>query len=202
MAPTDEALLSKWQAGDQRAGEELFARHFQSLFRFFCWKASDAAEDLTQETLVACVKGGSAIGGPGKFRPYMFAVARRLLHAHYERKHNPTTDPPSRSLADPGPGMESHLAAQQEEKVLLQALRTLPLDYQIAIELHSFEGLTGPELAEVLEVPEGTVRSRLRRARLQLEAQVRAMTESPELLQSTLSRLEDWVAGIRGIAPP
>ena len=56
-------------------------------------------------------------------------------------------------------------AQHEEQRLLLEALRRIPLDLQIAIELHYWEGMSGPDLAQVLDIPEGTVRSRLRRAR-------------------------------------
>ena len=50
---TDFELLEAWREGDQRAGKELFARHFDSIYRFFRSKVDDAAEDLTQQTFLA-----------------------------------------------------------------------------------------------------------------------------------------------------
>ena len=80
---------------------------------------------------------------------------------------------------------------------MLHALRAIPIDLQIALELFYWEKLSAPELAEVLEIPEGTVRSRLRRAREALEQRLRALESSPERLASTLSNLEGWALSLR-----
>ena len=55
---SDFELLEAWREGDQRAGRELFARHFDAIYRFFRSKIEDAADDLTQQTFLGCVKHG------------------------------------------------------------------------------------------------------------------------------------------------
>ncbi len=195
---TDEELLSRWRDGDKRSGEQLFDRHFEPLFRFFCSKAEPVAEDLTQETLLACVKGKERIRFEHRFRAYMFAVARRILYAYYDRLHQGRdVELGSRSVIDLSPVATEIVAKRQEERLFLEALRSLPLDHQIAIELHFWEELTGPEIAAVLDVPEGTIRSRLRRARLQLEQKVREYSKSPRVIDSTMTHLDTWAANVR-----
>lgn len=200
---TDEELLERWRTGDNDAGDRLFQRHFDALFRFFCSKASNVAEDLTQETLLACVRGRERIEDGGRFRAYMFGVARRVLYRHFDRDRRNGTDAiGSVSVADLSPGQSTMLAAREEEKLFLAALRSLPLDYQIAIELHTWEELTGPEIAAVLDVPEGTIRSRIRRARLQLEDKIRELSASARVVESTLTHLDTWAASVRGLLRP
>jgi len=201
-AMTDEELLLQWRDGNERAGEKLFERHFDALFRFFCSKLPAAvAEDLTQETFLACVKGKDRFRFDAKFRTYMYVVARRELHGYYDKRRKSDVDLGSMSAVDLAPGAATAVAAKEEEQLFLQALRRLPVDYQIAIELHNWEGMTGPEIAEVLAVPEGTVRSRLRRARIQLEELVRELSTSPQVLESTLTNLDDWAKKVREAMP-
>ena len=187
----------------RRPARALFERHFDALYRFFCAKTVAAAEDLTQETLLACVKGKERIEAGSKFRAYMFAVARRILYHHYDKtRRKGDREVGQRSVADLSPGQSTIMAKREEEKLFLAALRSLPLDYQIAVELQTWEGLTGPEIAAVLDVPEGTIRSRLRRARLQLEVRIRELAESPDVLESTLTGLDGWAANVRGLLRP
>jgi RNA polymerase sigma-70 factor (ECF subfamily) len=80
---------------------------------------------------------------------------------------------------------------------LLHALRRLPMDHQITLELYYWENLSGSELAEVLEVPEGTVRGRIRRAKTLLEASLAELAESPQQLESTVANLEGWALSLR-----
>lgn len=195
---TDAELFLRWRDGDSEAGDELFGRHFKALFRFFRGKVRTGADDLVQETFLACVRGRDGIRSGSSFRAYMFVVARRLLGQQYARKDDRVApDFNEMSLAALSPGPSAIVAKQQEDRLILEGLRQLPLDYQICLELHEWEGLSGRELAEVLDVPEGTIRSRLRRGRIRLGEAVEQLAKSPALLRSTKTRLEDWASAIR-----
>jgi DNA-directed RNA polymerase specialized sigma24 family protein len=95
------------------------------------------------------------------------------------------------------PSPSSVLAVHQEQRLLLEALRRIPLDYQLVLELYYWEDMAAPELAQVLGLPEGTVRSRLRRARELLTHRMKVLARSPTLLKTTLSDLEKWVTSLR-----
>lgn len=81
---------------------------------------------------------------------------------------------------------------QTEKRLLLEGLRRIAVDDQILIELYYWEKLTGPELADVLDLGEPAVRSRLHRAKKRLADALRTIAESPGLLQSTLDDIEAW----------
>lgn len=196
----DFALLERWRGGDRGAGNELFTRHFRSLFRFFRTKVVDeVAEDLTQVSFLACVDGRDKFRGASSFRTYLFAVARNQLFMHFRRRGR--QDSPaafgSVSMVDLGAGPSTLVAAKAEQRLLLRALRRIPVDFQIAIELYYWEGVPTKEIATVLGVPEGTVRSRLTRARAQLTEQMRALAESAELAESTIADFEQWAKSLR-----
>ncbi|HWN68565.1 MAG TPA: sigma factor-like helix-turn-helix DNA-binding protein, partial [Haliangium sp.] len=78
-----------------------------------------------------------------------------------------------------------------------EALRGIPVDYQVILELHYWEQMNTEDMAEALALPVGTVRSRLRRARELLEQAMGRLAESPGELQSTLTRLDDWAERCR-----
>jgi RNA polymerase sigma-70 factor (ECF subfamily) len=98
--------------------------------------------------------------------------------------------------------MTDVIAAREEQRLLLRALRKIPVDDLVAVELHYWRGLTGRELAAVWGVPEGTARTRLRRARLVLEAKIEALAASPSECTSTLSGLDGWLASLAGLWRP
>lgn len=82
----EQALLATWRAGDARAGQVLFRRHYVGLSRFFRSKAGDAAFELAQATFLACVEARGAIRGASSFRAYPYGVARNILYDHYRDK--------------------------------------------------------------------------------------------------------------------
>ncbi len=128
-------------------------------------------------------------------------VARNELYHHYERMQREAAlfEPASMSVEAMGTSPSAVVARQQEQRLLLRALRMLPLDLQVAIELFYWEQLATAEIAEILEVPQGTAKSRLRRAREELEANIRALAETPALVESTLAAFEGWAASIRDL---
>lgn len=201
----DFELLDRWRGGDVVAGNELLKRHFDALYRFFTNKLSDHADDLIQATMMACVRGRDSFRKECGFRAFLFVVARHELY-RWIRKNSRSRevfDPSLMSVADLGPSPSSAVARLKEQRLLLNALRQIPLDLQIVLELHYWEGLTTRELGEVMEIPQGTVKSRLRRAREGLERAMAELSESPEDLRSTMDNLDRWVAGIReGLGSP
>lgn len=196
---SDLELLEAWRDGDARSGNELFNRHFDSVCRFFANKAPNEVDDLIQRTFLACVEGRDRYRGEASFRGYLFGVARNVLRRHYrdKRYHDDRFDPLMVSVHDLGPGPSLLIADKREQELLLAALRRLPLDHQITLELYYWESMSGSELAEVLEIPEGTVRGRIRRAKQLLEEALAELAESPEQLETTMANLEGWARSLR-----
>ncbi len=88
---------------------------------------------------------------------------------------------------------------REEQKLLLSALRALPLDLQITVELHYWEHLTTAEVGQVLEVPPGTVKWRLSRARELLKAKIQELASSRALSESTVGNLEHWARSLQEV---
>ena len=199
----DFELLDRWRAGDNAAGNQLLKRHFDALYRFFTNKVADHADDLIQATLMACVRGVGSFRKECGFRSFLFVVARhelyRFIKANYRNRgrSREAFDPSLESVADLGPSPSSALAKRKEQRLLLLALRRIPLDLQIVLELHYWEGLSTSELADAMEIPQGTVKSRLRRAREGLERELATVAESQDDVRATLDGLDHWVEGIR-----
>jgi RNA polymerase sigma factor (sigma-70 family) len=128
-------------------------------------------------------------------RTYLFGIARNELYAHWRRaKKNDELDVGATSIVDLGPTPSTLYVKRREERVLLEAVRSIPLELQLALELYYWEQLSGPELAEVLGVPEGTARSRVRRA---LEALREALVRFEAAdLGSTVDDLDGWAESL------
>lgn len=198
---TDFELLDAWRAGDVRAGNQLFQRHFDAVCRFFRNKVGDGVEDLIQKTFLACVRSRDAFRKQGSFRAYLFTIARHELYHHVQRRdrERKRIDPDADSVAHLGPSPSTVAARRAEQRLLLDALRQLPLNLQIALELYYWEDMSASELAAVLDLPEGTVRSRLRRARQLLEQRLREADASPGEIEATLTGIERWAKSLREV---
>lgn len=193
--PSDTDLLMRWRGGESAAGERLFARHFARVERFFVNKVDpDHVADLVQETFVACVEGRDRIRDGGRFRSYLLGIAHNVLRGFLRRKYSASIDSLDHSIASLSQSPSSVLAKQDDQRLLLEALRSLPVRYQVVLELHYWEDLGTADIAEVLAVPQGTARSRLRRAREALEAALARLSRARDKLESTLTRLDDWAA--------
>ena len=181
-ADTDWTLLDAWRAGDAGAGNRLAAAHFPAVSRFFRGKLGDDVEDLIQQTFLALTEGRDRIAG-ATFRSYLFAVATRRLYdhlrTHYRRRE---LDVSVTSLADLATTPTERIARDQRAQLVQRALRQIPIDAQVALELAYWEGLSGAELADALALEPSSARSRLSRARDQLREAVRALGGDPEAL--------------------
>ena len=170
--PLDEPqLIAAAQAGDRRALDQLL-RGQQPQIHAICRRitGNDAdALDATQDALIAVVRGLSRFDGRSRFSTWVYRVATNTcLDELRRRRRRPVTgladdvgDGPE--LADPS---ADQAADQIDDRLLLdEALASLPDDFRAAVVLRDLCQLDYAEIAEVLEVPPGTVRSRIARGR-------------------------------------
>ncbi|MBK8239403.1 MAG: sigma-70 family RNA polymerase sigma factor [Deltaproteobacteria bacterium] len=172
----DVGLLERWRAGDLAAGEALFEAHFDRVVRFFRNKLSEGTDDLVQRTFLACVEGRDRLRADASFRSYLFGVAHNLLRKHFAGVAAEPVDFTARSVFDLQPSPSTVVAKGRAQQLLLEALRRIPLEYQSALELHYWEDLTAAEIADILEVPLGTAKTRLRRGRELLRERLLELT--------------------------
>jgi RNA polymerase sigma-70 factor (ECF subfamily) len=195
----DLELLESWRAGDTGAGEALFERHFDAVVRFFRNKTEEGAEDLVQKTFLGCVEGRDRFRGDASFRTFLFAVAHNVLKNHFrsKRRLGGEIDFTLRSVHDLAPSPSTVVAEHRTAQLLLEALRRIPVEYQVALELHYWEDLTALEIAHVLDMPVGTSKTRLRRARQLLVEQMEQLADDGADLRGVLSDLETWARSLR-----
>lgn len=195
---SDLELLEAWRGGDSGAGQALLTRHVRRLYLFFSNKIGEDVSDLVQRTMLGVVEGRDRLRDDAAFRPYLLRVARNQLYLHYrERMQAQGVTASEASVADLGPGPQTRLGRRAEQRRLLAALRRVPLELQIVIELVYWEELSMGQLAEVLEVPLGTAKSRLRRAREALAAQLDADEGQSLSGRTSLDDIERWARSIR-----
>jgi len=167
---SDNELLQAWRDGDNRAGKELFERHFKALRRFFTNKVDlNEVEDLMQRSFMGCVEAVERFRGDASFRTFLFAIARRQLYKHFRDQRvkdgRRADDLSVTSVAELGRSPSSILGARQEGAMLLQALQHISVDHQTVLELHYWEQLSTEDIASICDITTTTVRTRLHRAR-------------------------------------
>jgi RNA polymerase sigma-70 factor (ECF subfamily) len=198
----DPSLVEAWRSGDRQAGETLFRRHFQGVSRFFRNKFSADIDDLVQQTFMALLEGRERLASGASFRSYLFGIAHNIMRAHLRTLAKQRAfDPTSSAILDLDPGASTMIGEHQEQRLLLLALRRIPIEAQVTLELVYWEQLNAAEIAEVLGVPHSTMRSRIQRARQLLAQAVQQIGESPAVIESTLNDLEGWALGVRAANP-
>lgn len=186
----DAQLVQQCLRGDTPAWEELVRRHTRRIYNL-CYRFTSnrqEAEDMTQEVFLRVYKTlGSYRAVHGGFTTWMTSVTRNLLIDHYRRtKRDRLTD----SLDDEESGhaeqIPSHfrtpdqmaMAGQLGEQVQ-RALGKLSPDLREAVILRDLQGLEYREIQDVLQVPEGTVKSRINRGRIELARLLEQMGVRP-----------------------
>lgn len=163
---SDEALMREFQSGSRAAFEELFVRYRRPLFAFFRRRLIHAddtrADDLTQDTFLAVLRATERYEPRAPVRTYLYGIAFNLLASERRRQFR---DAPSASPA-PEAGTTSDATAILW---IRQALEKLELSEREILMLREYEQLSYAEIAELLELPINTVRSRLFRARMALK---------------------------------
>jgi RNA polymerase sigma factor (sigma-70 family) len=192
----DLELLTAWREGDKQAAGELLERYYRRIRRVVVTKIPEQdVDDVVQRVIEGLLKNREQFRHDAMFKTYVMAVVRNTI-ADFFRKQRPTS-PLEHSVHDYGVGLSTMLADKQHQRLLLEALRRLRLDDQILLELQFWEKMTGPELAQVFECKEATIRSRLRRARERLMEEVERLQDDRQELADTVTDLDGWAEQLR-----
>lgn len=188
----DSELLERWGKGDALAGTLLVERHRAALQGFLSRRVSSDVDDIAQQTWLACVERRHGYRGDASFRTFMLQIARYQVYAYYRaRRWRATLDPALLSHGGPSPSQE--LARHRELRGISRALAHLSAKHHDVLRLAFFEDLSGPQIAARLGIPEPTVRSRTRRALLQLRRHFDALSRPAD-------RLDEVASPVRGLS--
>lgn len=189
----DFALLERWRSDDRQAGEQLCARYFEEIYRFYVHKLPEQADDLTQQAFLACVKSRDRFQGKSSFRTYLFAIARNeLFMALRSLTRVEHVDIAELSLADLVTTPSQRVGKHQDHARLRAALSQLPIEQQILLEFHYWHDLDAAALAELYETSPGTIRVRLSRARDALRTRLGgALDDASDPLSTSLRAPDD-----------
>jgi RNA polymerase sigma-70 factor, ECF subfamily len=215
-APSDESLLAAARAGDAGALETLLQRRQGQVYRFgmkMCRDPEDA-KDVLQDTLLAVARSIRDFRGASSLSTWLYTIARSFcikkrkrskFAPEAERSLETSAATETKRLAEPGGAPDEALAGKQVERALDQAIAELEPMYREVLLLRDVEGLTAPEVAEVLGVTTQAVKSRLHRARLSVRERVApllgietdlpgAAGTCPDVLMMFSQHLEDEIS--------
>ncbi len=176
-------LLERARSGDRQALEDLLARHQTQVYRFglkMCRNPEDA-EDVLQDTLLAMARGVRDFRGASSISTWLYTIARSYCIKKRRRSkfapaetHSLETsaDVNASRLADPARSPDEAFADGEVRRALEEAIALLEPKYREVLLLRDEEGLTAPEVAQVLGVSVQAVKSRLHRARLQVRERI------------------------------
>ncbi|TPV92762.1 MAG: RNA polymerase sigma factor [Myxococcales bacterium FL481] len=195
----ENELFRAWRDGDRGALERLLVLALPRVKAYLfnkCKNVADA-EDLTVDVLEKALKKARQVRNARAFMPYMYGVARNVFLDYRARESRSQHETLETELASPTTESPlTYLAKSDEQKLLLNALRGLPLRDQTLVELHFFGLHTYREIAEIMTIPAGSIGGHMQRIRQQLEARMRAMEAGEWLVKSTLRGWETWARGI------
>ena len=182
---TPDSLIEQCLSGDQSAWETIVQQNWRKVFNVaykFVGK-HDEAEDLTQDIFLKIFRALGTFDRRANFQTWIISISRNLCIDHYRsvRKERQTiarevdTSDLQPASNDRGP---YHAAEHQDLRVLLkQALQTLPLTLRTAVVMRDLQELSYQEIADRLGLPEGTVKSRINRGRIELARQLRRLQD-------------------------
>jgi RNA polymerase sigma-70 factor (ECF subfamily) len=167
-------FVSRLRTGDRRTFEELVRTQQHRVYGLALRMLGSAADaqDVAQEAFLRAHRGLAEFRGDARLSTWLYSIVSRLCLnrlAGSERRLARHGEETLAGLADASPGPDQVLERGELEEALHRAIAELPEERRIVVVLRDVEGLAYEEIAEVLTLPVGTVRSRLHRARLDLK---------------------------------
>jgi RNA polymerase sigma-70 factor (ECF subfamily) len=182
---TPDSLIEQCLSGDQAAWETIVRQHWRKVFNVaykFVGK-HDEAEDLAQDIFLKIFKALDTFDRRANFQTWIISIARNLCIDHYRsvRKERETiareVDAGDLMPVSAEIGPEVALERSDLRALLQRALERLPVALRTAVVLRDLQELSYQEIADQLDLPEGTVKSRINRGRLELARQVRRLQD-------------------------
>lgn len=184
MEPDWPLVVRRCLDGDSLAWTELVKAHHRRVYGL-CYRFTGSqhdAEDLTQEVFLKLYGNlGSFDLNRGSFQVWIATLTRNLLVDHFRRSRqqrltdsmdagwdDPAETPQSGRLTDSRPSPHDHAAAKELERMVQEALTKISPELREAVILRDLQDLDYKEIAQVLRIPEGTVKSRISRGRAEL----------------------------------
>jgi RNA polymerase sigma-70 factor (ECF subfamily) len=188
-----DALIERCLHGDQAAWEAIVRLHWRKVFNI-AYKfvgRHDLAEDLTQDVFLKLYKSLDTFDRRANFQTWLISVSRNLCIDHYRsvRKErevvNRDVDPVDVMPASPDRSAQALLEDRDRVRLLRRALDRLPAALRTAVMLRAIQELSYHEIADRLDLPEGTVKSRINRGRSELARQFQRLRDQQDAIPKT-----------------
>ena len=163
---TDEALALGIQNGNASSMTELANRYYDPILHYLyrmCGGKQALAEDMVQETFLRMMRGITAYDVTRPFKPWLYSIATNIARNHFSRADTRYADNPEEDsdFTDDNPLPEETVIQHENAQQVYNALMQLPEHYRSVVVLFYYEELPQKEIANILEIPVGTVKSRL-----------------------------------------
>lgn len=178
---SDEKLIANHCAGQSGAIDLLLQRYQDRVFQFVLWKTGASttdAEDLAQEVFLQVFRSAGSFHGKSQFRTWLYSVAGHVCHRWIRtrsrrRKHEAEGCSSEQAIAslqvaDKKKGLLEQMEIDERADAVRLAVQKLEPRHRVVLLLRDWEEMSYIEMADVLDIPVGTVKSRVHHARLQL----------------------------------
>lgn len=195
-AQTDQQLVERVQKGDKRAFDLLVLKYQHKILALISryMRDQDEIQDVAQEAFVKAYRALPKFRGDSAFYTWMYRIAintaKNYLVARSRRPPGTDVDVEDAEYFE-GPSAlkdiqnpENALYGQELKQVVELAIKNLPEDLRAAVTLREFDGLSYEDIADVMECPVGTVRSRIFRAREAIDKQIQSQLQGLDTLES------------------
>lgn len=167
----DDALIASIGAGDRRAMELLFARHNVAIYHFI-WRLTgnaSLAEEIVSEVFLAVWRGADKFKAKSQVSTWLLAIARHKALAALRRRADAQLDDETAvTLVDGADDPETTAQHRNRSAILQKCLNALPSSHREIIDLVYYHEKTVVEVAQIVGIPEGTVKTRMLHARLRM----------------------------------
>jgi RNA polymerase sigma factor (sigma-70 family) len=197
----DQALVRRFQAGDDAAFDDLYRRYYDRLERFCRKRVGDehAAEEVTQEAFTRALTALPDLGGELRFYPWVSVIAARLCVDYHRRQAwaEPAADP------DPGlvAGGQEDIVDAVDASLVVAALARLAPRHQDVLHLREVEGWSYQRIADHYGVKVGTVETLLFRARRALRREFHLVDGAGLVALPLVGRMAQWATRVRSRVP-
>lgn len=188
LEPSDEELIERFQKGDREAFEKIVERYKDQLlnFAYRFLGSRQEAEDVVQDTFLRVYRNRKAYRRVARFSTWIYTIAGNLakteLRKRKRRKLFSISDlgfeEKDYEISDLSHNPEDDVEGTLKEEIIQREIEKLPPKFREVIILRDVQGLSYEEIALILKIPIGTVKSRVNRARLRLQKRLKHLLET------------------------